>query len=94
MTAGRSGWGQWGHEHQSIIRGMLLVGSFAVLGKLASAAKEIAVAWRYGVSAEVDAYLERQVGFDSDIWIVAVEDRAGRHFLDEWLAPPEPGPSR
>jgi hypothetical protein len=38
--------------------------------------------------AEVDAYLQRQVGFDSDIWIVAVEDRAGRHFLDDWLAPP------
>ncbi len=36
---------------------------------------------------EVDAYLERQVDFDSDIWIVAVEDRAGRHFLDGWLAP-------
>lgn len=37
---------------------------------------------------EVDAFLERQIGFDSDIWIVAVEDRAGRHFLDDWLAPP------
>jgi hypothetical protein len=35
----------------------------------------------------VDAYLERQVSFDSDIWIVAVEDRMGRHFLDDWLAP-------
>jgi hypothetical protein len=35
----------------------------------------------------VDAYLERQIGFDADIWIVAVEDRAGRHFLDDWLAP-------
>jgi hypothetical protein len=38
--------------------------------------------------AEVDAFLERQIGFDADIWIVAVEDRAGRHFLDGWLAPP------
>jgi hypothetical protein len=37
--------------------------------------------------AEVDGYLERQIGFDADIWIVAVEDRAGRHFLDDWLAP-------
>ena len=37
---------------------------------------------------EADAFLERQVSFDSDIWIVAVEDRAGRHFLDDWLAPP------
>ena len=36
--------------------------------------------------AEADAYLARQTSFDSDIWIVAVEDRAGRHFLDDWLA--------
>jgi hypothetical protein len=36
---------------------------------------------------EVDAYLARQVDFDADIWIVVVEDRTGRHFLDDWLAP-------
>jgi hypothetical protein len=36
---------------------------------------------------EADAYLERQTRFDSDIWIVVVEDRSGRHFLDDWLAP-------
>lgn len=35
---------------------------------------------------DADAHLLRQVGFDSDIWIVAVEDSAGRHFLDDWLA--------
>ncbi len=35
--------------------------------------------------AAADAWLERQKSFDSDIWIVAVEDRAGRHFLDGWL---------
>ena len=36
--------------------------------------------------ADADAYLARQVAFDSDIWIVAVDDGAGRHFLDDWLA--------
>jgi hypothetical protein len=40
--------------------------------------------------ADADAFLERQASFDSDIWIVVVEDRAGRHFLDDWLTPPEP----
>ena len=32
--------------------------------------------------AAVDAYLLREVKFDPDVWIVEVEDRAGRHFLD------------
>jgi hypothetical protein len=32
--------------------------------------------------ADVEAYLARQMKFDPDIWIVEVEDRAGRNFLD------------
>ena len=32
--------------------------------------------------ADVEAYLARQIKFDSDVWIVEVEDRAGRNFLD------------
>lgn len=32
--------------------------------------------------AEVEAYLARQIKFDPDVWIVEVEDRAGRNFLD------------
>jgi hypothetical protein len=36
--------------------------------------------------AEIDAFLARQVAFDPDLWILAVEDRSGRHFLDEFLA--------
>jgi hypothetical protein len=32
--------------------------------------------------ADAEAYLARQIKFDSDVWIVEVEDRAGRHFLD------------
>jgi hypothetical protein len=35
--------------------------------------------------AEAETFLARQIEFDADIWIVAVEDRQGRHFLDEWL---------
>jgi len=33
--------------------------------------------------AEAEAYLAREIRFDSDIWIVEVEDRAGRHMLDQ-----------
>src|ERR1044071_4406322 len=32
--------------------------------------------------ADAEAYLARQIKYDPDIWIVEVEDRAGRHFLD------------
>lgn len=32
-----------------------------------------------------DSYLARQAGFDSDMWVVEVEDRQGRHFLDEFV---------
>ncbi len=33
--------------------------------------------------ADVEAYLARQIRYDPDLWIVEVEDRAGRHFLDQ-----------
>jgi len=32
---------------------------------------------------EVASYLGRQVNFDSDVWIVEVEDREGCHFLGD-----------
>ena len=32
--------------------------------------------------ADAEAYLARQLKFDPDIWIVEVEDRSGRSFLD------------
>ncbi|HKL65377.1 MAG TPA: DUF1491 family protein [Roseovarius sp.] len=35
-----------------------------------------------GGDAEVDAAIARQRGFDPDVWVVEVEDRAGRHLLD------------
>jgi len=44
-------------EHFAILRGMIWVALFVFLGKFAGAAKEMAVAYRYGVSHEVDAYL-------------------------------------
>lgn len=43
-------------SHRRIASAALSVAFFLLLGKFAGAAKEMAVAWRYGVSAEVDAY--------------------------------------
>jgi hypothetical protein len=36
--------------------------------------------------AKVEERLVRELRFDSDVWIVEVEDRAGRHFLDDIVA--------
>ena len=36
-----------------------------------------------GVEQEVDAAITRQRGFDPDLWVIEVEDRDGRHLLDE-----------
>ncbi|WP_102109600.1 DUF1491 family protein [Oceaniglobus roseus] len=36
-----------------------------------------------GAEADCDAAIARQRGFDPDLWVIEVEDRAGRHLLDE-----------
>jgi hypothetical protein len=36
-----------------------------------------------GPEAEVDAALGRQRRYDPDLWVIEVEDRLGRHLLDE-----------
>lgn len=33
--------------------------------------------------ADADAYIEKQIKFDPDVWVLEVEDRDGRPFLDE-----------
>jgi len=36
-----------------------------------------------GVERDVDETVTRQRGFDRDLWVIEVEDRAGRHLLGE-----------
>lgn len=36
-----------------------------------------------GAESDVDDALARQRGFDPDLWVIEVEDRRGRHLLDE-----------
>ena len=36
-------------------------------------------------ASDAERYLTRQQEFDPDLWIVEIEDRAGRHFLGDAL---------
>jgi hypothetical protein len=31
---------------------------------------------------KIEERLQKEIGFDPDVWIVEIEDKAGRHFLD------------
>lgn len=76
-------------------RGDATAGAVAVkVNTLDGAATALARAWDVegrrmwteiaaGPEAEVDAALARQRRFDPDLWVVEVEDRAGRSLLDE-----------
>ncbi len=57
-------------HHLAILKGMLTVAVFTLVGKLMSAAKEMVVAYRYGISAEVDAYhfLYNLISWPVGIW--------------------------
>ncbi len=39
--------------------------------------------WR--PESDIDTYVASQAKFDTDLWLIEVEDAKGRHFLDEWL---------
>lgn len=36
-----------------------------------------------GTEVDVDASIAKQRSFDSDLWVIEVEDRQGRHLLDQ-----------
>jgi len=36
-----------------------------------------------GAEGVVDASVAKQCGFDPDLWVIEVEDKQGRHLLDE-----------
>lgn len=38
--------------------------------------------------ADIEARLASEARLDPDLWIVEIEDRAGRHHLEGWLAEP------
>ncbi len=64
-----------------------LNGGFAVLAR--SRDLDGAVIWRRATGPDpveetaAERYVEQQIKFDPDLWVIEVEDREGRHFLDE-----------
>ena len=38
-----------------------------------------------GTEEQIYTTLQRQLGFDPDLWVIELEDRAGRHFLDDYV---------
>ena len=41
------------------------------------------VVLKEGPEAEVDGSVAQQKSFDPDLWVIEIEDKAGRHLLDE-----------
>ena len=37
-------------------------------------------------NADIEARLQKEIRFDPDLWVIEVEDREGRHWLDDQLA--------
>ncbi len=38
--------------------------------------------------SDIEQRLATEIRLDRDVWVLEVEDRGGRHFLDDWLAKP------
>jgi peptidoglycan biosynthesis protein MviN/MurJ (putative lipid II flippase) len=53
-------------NHKRIAAGAALIGVLTVIAKLFVAAREMAIAWRYGVGATVDAY---QLALTITMWL-------------------------
>ena len=41
------------------------------------------------MESDIDGYLARQADFDTDLWVIEIEDRQGRHLLDDEIIPPK-----
>ncbi len=81
-----------GDEHAGsiFIRITHLDGNSELYGPAAAGLAEVATDRRWSrrslaTDSEIEALIKREIDFDPDIWLIEVEDRQGRHFLDEWL---------
>jgi len=70
-----------------IIKVNQLGAGFAVLVPINTLAGGRKWRWALGENlvpeAEADAYIEKQLKMDPDIWVLEIEDREGRHLVDD-----------
>ncbi|MFC7290909.1 DUF1491 family protein [Hirschia litorea] len=67
-------------------------GEISLLGRAFTGSDEVAfqiLTPENAVLSDVEAnnYLSKRVSYDTDLWIVEIEDREGRHFLTERVLP-------
>ena len=81
-----------GDEHSGsiFIRVNGLDGTSDFYGPAAAGLDEIATDRRWslrksGQDPDIEAMISQELNFDPDIWLIEVEDRQKRHFLDECL---------
>ncbi|MEO0680355.1 MAG: DUF1491 family protein [Pseudomonadota bacterium] len=58
-------------------------GEAQLYGRELTAAGRAWTLLRDGAEGEIDDAVTRQRGFDPDLWVLEIEDAAGRHLLDE-----------
>lgn len=81
-----------GDEHGGsvFIRVNGLDGTSELYGPAIAGLTEIATERRWSLrksdaDAAIEAMIAQELRFDSDLWLIEVEDRQHRHFLDEYL---------
>ena len=56
-------------DHKRIVRGLFLVSTFIFIGKLAAAAKEVAIAYKFGIGEIVDLFV---LAFTFAVWLPGI----------------------
>ncbi len=76
-----------GHPEAGILIVKVVAGDGSALAYIETFSDKADIAWRaladeFKPEMEIDTLIKRESNFDPDLWIVEVQDREGRPFLD------------